>query len=328
MQTREELLKAIDEKYKAMGQNPDVHLSGLLHANPIKYWDYIQVDALLGLQIQRTNLPDEMVFIMYHQINELIFRMILWEMEQICISEAISTEKFAMHLGRISRYFDMLSNSFNIMQDGMEIEQYMKFRDTLTPASGFQSVQYRKIEIASTDLLNLIDFRFRATIDRNTSYEFAFDNMYWQAAGYDRETGGKSALLTNFEKEYKTELIEFMKKYNTQNIWEKYTSLPKEDQENLELINAMRHYDYTINISWVMHHYNAASKYIDSGKGSKEATGGSDWKKYMLPKYQKRIFYPELWTDNELDGWGIDNLASHNILTELPKNKKFKGWQK
>ena len=81
--TREELLKAIDEKYKAMGQNPDVHLSGLLYAEPMKYWDYIQVDALLGLQTQRTQLPDEMVFIMYHQINELLFKMVLWEIQQI-----------------------------------------------------------------------------------------------------------------------------------------------------------------------------------------------------------------------------------------------------
>ena len=164
--TREELLKAIDEKYEAMGQNPDVHLSGLLHAEPITYWDYIQVDALLGLQIQRTNLKDEMVFIMYHQINELLFKMILWEIDQVSHAEPISAKKFTQHLDRISRYFDMLSNSFTIMGEGMEVEQYMKFRDTLTPASGFQSAQYRKIEFASTELINLIDYRFRKTIDR------------------------------------------------------------------------------------------------------------------------------------------------------------------
>jgi tryptophan 2,3-dioxygenase len=152
---REELLKAIDEKYKAMGQDPDVHLSGLLHAEPMKYWDFIQVDALLGLQTQRTQLPDEMVFIMYHQINELLFKMILWEMDQISHTENIKPEKFEMHLMRVSRYFDMLSNSFDIMGEGMELEQYMKFRDTLTPASGFQSAQYRMIEIASTELINL-----------------------------------------------------------------------------------------------------------------------------------------------------------------------------
>ena len=80
---REELLEAIDNKYKAIGQDPDVHLSGLLHSEPMTYWDFIQVDALLGLQTQRTNLPDEMVFLLYHQVNELLFKMILWEIEQV-----------------------------------------------------------------------------------------------------------------------------------------------------------------------------------------------------------------------------------------------------
>lgn len=131
--TREELLEAIDKKYKAIGQDPNVHLSGLLHAEPMTYWDFIQVDALLGLQTKRTQLPDEMVFIMYHQINELLFKMILWEIGQISKPETITTQKFSMHLDRVSRYFDMLSSSFNIMGDGMEMQQYMQFRDTLTP---------------------------------------------------------------------------------------------------------------------------------------------------------------------------------------------------
>lgn len=312
--TREELLKAIDEKYTAMGQNPDVHLSGLLHAEPMKYWDFIQVDALLGLQTQRTQLPDEMVFIMYHQINELLFKMILWEMKQISFTENIQPAKFEMHLMRISRYFDMLSNSFDIMGEGMEIEQYMKFRDTLTPASGFQSAQYRMIEIASTELINLIDFRFRKTIDRNTPYEHAFDNMYWQVAGIDYKTGKKNKLMVNFEAKYKKELIEWMKEFNTVNLWTKFKQLPIEFQKNIPLINAMRHYDHTVNIDWVMHHYDAAAKYLDSGEVNVEATGGSDWHKYMHPRYQRRIFFPELWSESELENWGVDNLKGYKII--------------
>lgn len=308
--TREELLDAIDKKYKAMGQDPDVHLSGLLYAEPMKYWDFIQVDALLGLQTQRTQLPDEMVFIMYHQINELIFKMILWEIEQVSKADPISTQKFTMHLGRISRYFDLLSNSFDIMGEGMEPEQYMKFRDTLTPASGFQSAQYRKIEFASTELINLIDNRFRATIDRNTPFEHAYDHLYWQAAGKDYETGAKSKLLLNFEDKYFEEFITFMKDYNTLNLWTKFKSLPQEDQENKELINAMRHYDHTVNVDWVMHHLNAAKKYL----GDSEATGGSHWQKYMHPRYQKRIFFPGLWSDEEIENWGITNLDGYKVI--------------
>jgi len=304
---RQELLDAIDAKYAAIGQNPDTHLSGLLHAKPMTYWDFIQVDALLGLQTQRTQLPDEMVFIMYHQINELLFKMILWEIEQIARAEDISAEKFAMHLSRISRYFDMLSNSFDIMGEGMELEQYMKFRDTLTPASGFQSAQYRKIEFASTELINLIDNRFRATIDRNTEFEHAYEHLYWQAAGKDYATGKKSTLLTNFDNKYMEEFISFMKEYNTNNLWTIFQKLPAEKQQDAALVAAMRHYDWTVNVSWVMHHLNAAKKYL----GDAAATGGSDWQKYMHPKYQRRIFFPTLWSEEELANWGVDNLEDY-----------------
>ncbi len=308
---REELIQAIVDKYEGMGQNPDTYLSGLLHSEAITYWDYIQVDALLGLQIQRTELKDEMVFIMYHQINELLFKMILWEIEQVSHDAEITTKKFTKHLSRVSRYFDMLSNSFTIMGDGMDIEQYMKFRDTLTPASGFQSAQYRQIEFASTELINLIDFRFRKTIDRDTPYEYALANLYWQAAGTDHKTGKKSALLQNFEDKYAKQFVRFMKEYNTINLWTKFKSLPVEDQKDIDLVNAMRHYDHTVNVKWVMHHYNAASKYLNSGETEAEATGGSEWQKYMHPRYQRRIFYPELWSKAELDNWGIDNLENH-----------------
>ncbi len=316
---REELLAAIDEKYKGMGQNPDVHLSGLLYAESMTYWDFANVDALLSLQIKRTTLPDEMVFIMYHQINELLFKMILWEIAQVSEQDDITPEKFSMHLARVSRYFDMLSNSFDIMSEGMEVEQYMKFRDTLTPASGFQSAQYRKIEIASTELINLIDYRFRKTIDRDTPYSHAFEHMYWQAAGKDYSKGEKSKLMQNFEKKYRVELISFMEEYNLINLWTKFKQLPQEYQHNVELVNEMRHYDHTVNISWVMHHYNTAAKYLDSGQGSSKATGGSDWHKYMHPRYQRRIFFPELWSEEELENWGVTNLEGHQVLTEIPQ---------
>ncbi len=303
--TRETILNQIDSKFEAINQKTETQLEGLLWSKPITYWDYIQTDALLSLQTQRTTLPDEMVFIMYHQVNELIFKMILWEMHQVSYAENITTAFFTERLQRISRYFEMLTTSFEIMENGMEVDQYMKFRNTLTPASGFQSAQYRLIEFCATDLINLIDYRFRSSIDRTTSYEFAFEHLYWQAAGKDYTTGKKSFLLEEFERKYKKVFLSHMQEYNTINIWQKFKQLPIADQKNQELIDAMRHLDYTINITWVMQHLNVAIKYIDhSGIGDGEATGGSEWKKYMHPKYQRRIFFPELWSFEELANWG------------------------
>lgn len=306
-ENKEAILKEIELKYDSINQKTETQLEGLLWSKPITYWDYIQTDALLNLQIQRTTLPDEMVFIMYHQVNELIFKMILWEMQQICYCENIKTDFFTERLMRVSRYFDMLTTSFSIMEEGMEVEQYMKFRNTLTPASGFQSAQYRLIEFSSTDLINLIDYRFRSKIDRNTSYNHAFEHLYWQAAGKDYTTGKKSYLLEEFERKYKDEFLKHMEQYNSINIWQKFKQLPENDKKNPEIVKAMRHFDYTVNITWVMQHLNVAIKYIDhSGKGDGEATGGSDWKKYMHPKYQRRIFFPELWSDEELANWGVE----------------------
>jgi len=303
-----ELIEQLDKKFLDLGQDVNVHLEGLLHSKPITYWDYIQTDALLNLQIQRTKLPDEMVFIMYHQVNELLFKMILWEIEQVAQQEQITAAFFSSKLMRISRYFDMLTSSFNIMREGMDAEQYMKFRTTLTPASGFQSAQYRKIEFASTELINLIDNRFRKTIDRNTPYEHALEHLYWQAAGKDYTTGKKSFLLNAFEEKYRVEFVAFTQEYNTINLYSKFKTLPEEVRNEKSLIHAMRHYDYTVNITWVMAHYHAANYYLSGGNTNKivKATGGSEWAKYMHPKYQKRIFFPSLWTSDELENWGND----------------------
>ncbi len=301
----ESILKEIDLKFQAINQKTEVQLEGLLWSKPITYWDYIQTDALLNLQIQRTTLPDEMVFIMYHQVNELIFKMILWEIDQIADTENIQADFFSERLSRITRYFDMLTNSFSIMENGMEVDQYMKFRNTLTPASGFQSAQYRLIEFASTDVINLTDRRYKANFDENTALEISFEHLYWQAAGKDYQTGEKSYLLNEFEKKYKDQFLRQMTSFKTKNIWQKFSQLPIEDQQNSDLIAAMRHYDKTVNITWVMQHLNTARKYIlESGKGTGEATGGSDWQKYMHPKYQRRIFFPKLWTEDELSNWG------------------------
>src|SRR6188768_4554236 len=92
--TTASILDEINQKFQKINQKTETHLEGLLWSKPITYWDYIQTDALLNLQIQRTTLPDEMVFIMYHQVNELLFKMILWETNQITSVEKPDTAFF------------------------------------------------------------------------------------------------------------------------------------------------------------------------------------------------------------------------------------------
>src|SRR5665213_3030953 len=152
----EERLQRLQEKYEAMGQDMTSYLDGLLHADFLTYWDYIHLDTLLSLQNPKTSFPDEEIFIIYHQITELYFKLVLHECKQITGAQPLTAEFFTARLKRINQYFEALIQSFGIMVDGMEKEQFLKFRMSLLPASGFQSGQYRMIEIYATDFLNLV----------------------------------------------------------------------------------------------------------------------------------------------------------------------------
>ena len=94
---------------------------------------------------------------MYHQITELYFKLALHECKQIAENEHLTADFFAARVKRINSYFGALTQSFAIMVDGMEKEQFLQFRMSLLPASGFQSGQYRMIEIYATDFINLVD---------------------------------------------------------------------------------------------------------------------------------------------------------------------------
>ncbi len=306
--SKDQLVERIAAKYEGEGLNPQVFMTGLLWSKPINYWDYINLDALLALQVPRTVFPDENIFIMYHQINELLFKMILSEMEQIAEHSGIKKEFFKSRLGRISRYFDMLSSSFNIMRDGMDIDQYMRFRNTLSPASGFQSYQYRLIELRATDMVNLIDARFRADYSDDWTLKQKFSKIYWQAAGVDHKTGEKSYMLEDFETKYLGKFYKAADQYEDRNLYATYEDMVEKEGEDQELKDMMRHVDFTINIKWVMAHYNAARHYLNAGKEKAEATGGSDWEKYMHPTYQKRIFFPSVWTEEEKENWGKEEV--------------------
>ena len=143
-------LKALSDKYAAMGQDLSAYLDGLLYADYLTYWDYINLDTLLSLQHPITPFPDESIFIVYHQITELYFKLALHELEQVNTAAPADAASILKRVNRVNRYFEALTQSFEIMVDGMDQDQFLKFRMSLLPASGFQSAQYRKIEIRST----------------------------------------------------------------------------------------------------------------------------------------------------------------------------------
>jgi len=187
-------------------------MDGLLYSDYLTYWDYIHLDTLLSLQSPRTAIPDEKIFILYHQVTELYFRMILNEMEQAAYTDPVGEQTFLKRLRRINRYLDHLIDSFDVMTDGMDQDQFLAFRMALLPASGFQSAQYRKIEIHSTDFKNLVNLNMRGELQGENDISKLYEHLYWKAGATELATGKKTLTLKQFETKYGKEFIEMGQK--------------------------------------------------------------------------------------------------------------------
>lgn len=296
-----EQLKKLQQKYAVMGQDLSSYLDGLLHADYLTYWDYIHLDTLLSLQNPKTQFPDEKVFIIYHQITELYFNLILWEIEQISAKEPADENFFITRMDRIIRYFQLLENSFAVMVDGMEKEQFLKFRMSLLPSSGFQSAQYRLIEICSTDIINLVHVDFRESMQEYSDIEQQIEHLYWRSGATELASGKKTLTLQQFEKKYLTLFTETGMKYRTCNLRKIY-------QQNFpsskEVLDRLREFDQLANVLWPLAHMRSAGRYLQRDPEDIKATGGTNWQKYLPPRFQRIMFFPELWSEQEKQEWG------------------------
>lgn len=301
MDTRLALLK---EKYTAMGQNMESYLDGLLYADYLTYWNYINLDTLLSLQNPRTPIADERIFILYHQITELYFRLILDAIELLAEAENPSTELFKRQVGRVNRYFKQLIESFDIMVDGMDRDEFLKFRMSLLPASGFQSAQYRKIEIAGTDLAQLVHPTKRELAIGVQEVRLLYPILYWKSGATELATGQKTLTLKQFEQKYSHDLIAYAESMLSKNLRQLFKKLPDEAQNDPELRHLLREHDLNANVRWPLSHYRSAVRHLETKPNVIAATGGTNWQQYLPPKMQLVVFYPELWTTEEQENWG------------------------
>lgn len=301
-----ERIKQLEAKFKNSGQDLSAYLDGLLYDRYLTYWDYIHLDVLLSLQVPKTHFPDEEIFITYHQITELYFKLILHEMKQIVSDLDLTATKLFSKIRRINCYVEALISSFQVMENGMDKAQFLKYRMSLIPASGFQSVQFRMIEIHTTPLHHLINQEIRNNYSEASSIEEIYEQLYWKNGATDVKTGEKTLTLKQFEERYNQRLLRISNQLKGNTVYDCYLSLKLEERANKELIAEMRKLDENINVNWGLAHYKTAFKYLSKEKGTEDlkATGGTNWKQFLPPNFQKLCFFPSLWKENELSNWG------------------------
>ncbi|XP_051966841.1 tryptophan 2,3-dioxygenase B-like isoform X1 [Xyrauchen texanus] len=121
------------------------------------YGEYLQLEKVLSAQVLQSQLKgnkihDEHLFIVTHQAYELWFKQILWELDsvrELFIKNHVRDErnmlKVVSRIHRISMIFRLLVQQFAVLET-MTALDFFDFREYLSPASGFQSLQFRLVE--------------------------------------------------------------------------------------------------------------------------------------------------------------------------------------
>ncbi|RTE86003.1 MULTISPECIES: tryptophan 2,3-dioxygenase family protein [Gammaproteobacteria] len=160
--------------------------------DPVYYSEYLQLNKLLDAQAPVSpkygeEAHDEMLFIVVHQAYELWFKQMLHELHSVYAlfnQDSIPDEKLMTVVHRLNRVVsiqELINQQIKVLET-MTPQDFLEFRDYLVPASGFQSIQFKELEI---------------TLGVKRDTRIAFD----QASFYNRINDKDRAYLEKLEKQ-------------------------------------------------------------------------------------------------------------------------------
>ena len=123
----------------------------------IHYNSYLQVDKITSAQSLRSDemgihAHDEMLFIITHQVYELWFKQINFELKSVVhdfSARQINEKNVGIAVSRLNRVIEimkLLVQQIGVMETMTPLD-FLDFRNYLFPASGFQSFQFREMEV-------------------------------------------------------------------------------------------------------------------------------------------------------------------------------------
>jgi len=231
----------------------------------LSYGSYLKIAELLSLQQGLSKEHDELLFVVAHQVYELWFKLVLFELE--AARDRIDADDifFARHyLRRVHVVERLLIEQIEVLET-MSPQDFLAFRWQLAPASGFQSVQFREIEFLSGLKEPKYLARVEATADEAARLRRRLDEPSLADAFHGLvERRGSPALLDVFRDR------------------ERHGDL-------FDLCEALLDHDEAF-AHWRARHVLMVERQI----GGKSGTGGSSGAEYLRTTLDKR-FYPDLW---------------------------------
>jgi len=243
----------------------------------LSYGSYLRIPELIELQQLRSDPPvhDELLFIIVHQAYELWFRQLLFELETI--RDRLfdgDTDRARHYLVRVKAIERVLIEQIDVLRS-MSPQDFLAFRSLLTPASGFQSVQFREVEFVS----GLKDERYLEDLATSSEDRARLARRLEEPTVWD----GFVALLER----HGLEMPEDDEARRTASL----TTMAREPEHAALFALSERLLDHDEAMAtWRFHHVLMVEREI----GAKRGTGGSTGVEYLRSTLDKR-FFPELW---------------------------------
>jgi tryptophan 2,3-dioxygenase len=248
------------------------------------YWSYHDLEALLSCKKPLTASKDEDLFIAVHQICELAFNQMITDLERVLDAVSIAlkdqadsilgnTEEACYFFPRILRLYEIAIQTMPIL---LTMRAFAEFRTSIGPTSGFQSFQFRHLEIMSG-------------VQR-----------YWQGGTQDA-MGNPHLAETEFDRRYGTDLITWIERHHHHSLTayyqvllhrapgdtqaQKVTSLLQHPQAQ-PLLKYLNSYD-DLQTRFHRAHLGLAIQQLEI-VGVEYGTGGTSFRDY-LAKYNQQI---------------------------------------
>lgn len=252
----------------------------------LTYSEYLQLDSLLNAQKELSPGPehDEMLFIIIHQAYELWFKEILYELDYIKILLKKKDLPKSLHtMKRILKILKILVAQIDILETMTPLE-FLSFRDRLESASGFQSIQFRELELClgkrTPGMLNRAHFgdKEREKIENRINEPTVWDAFiqYLSRTGYEIP---EHELRRNYSRPLTPSKI-------IQNI---LVEIYRSDPANAQFCELLVDLDEGFQ-EWRYRHVKMVQRTI----GTKKGTGGSDGVGYLMTTLNQP-FFRDLW---------------------------------
>jgi tryptophan 2,3-dioxygenase len=169
------------------------------------------------------------------------------------------------------------------------------------------------IEMRSAPLYRLLDQEARRELTPDAPVEVLYEHIHWKKGAIDQATGRKTLTLQLFEEKYDATLLQLARNCRGNNLGVSVDRLLDHITPGEALVQALRQFDLLINVHWPLAHFRSAMHYLHRHPEPIAATGNTNWQQYLPPFFQKRIFFPQLWSEAEKADWGRD-WVEENLL--------------